>query len=191
MNLLFDIEKQTPPKINGLSYQENFITAEEEGELLKYINERPWETEFKRWVQHYGYHYDYRARIVEPQGYIGPLPMWMQAVAQRLAWSNGPDQCLVNKYEPGQGIAAHIDCEPCFGDRIASLSLGSGATMQFTKGDQKEELYLEPQSLLTLSVCARYEWKHGIPPRKSDILNGFKVSRQRRVSLTFRTVILD
>lgn len=47
-------------------------------------------------------------------------------------------------------------------------------------------IYLEPRSLLILKDDARYKWKHGITSRKSD--NGVK--RQKRVSLTFRKVIL-
>jgi alkylated DNA repair dioxygenase AlkB len=45
---------------------------------------------------------------------------------------------------------------------------------------------LESRSLLILTCDARYKWKHGIALRKSD--NGVK--RQRRISLTFRKVIL-
>jgi hypothetical protein len=38
---------------------------------------------------------------------------------------------------------------------------------------------------------ARNEWLHGIAPRKSDMWEGQKYERQRRVSLTFRKVILE
>lgn len=31
----------------------------------------------------------------------------------------------------------------------------------------------------------------GLSSRKSDVVNGFKIERGRRISLTFRTVILD
>jgi len=82
---------------------------------------------------------------------------------------------------------------PCFGGTIASLTLVSGATMQYTdsKIDQKEELYLQERSLIVLSGAARYEWQHAIPARKSDVVKGFKIERQRRVSLTFRTMVLN
>ena len=46
-------------------------------------------------------------------------------------------------------------------------------------------------SLLVLSSEARYEWDHGIPTRKYDNYNNSKIFRGRRVSLTFRKVILD
>lgn len=48
---------------------------------------------------------------------------------------------------------------------------------------------LAPRSLLVLSGEARFNWTHGIPARKSDVIDGKKIARGRRVSLTFRTVI--
>lgn len=58
--------------------------------------------------------------------------------------------------------------------------------MDLINGTIKKTVYLEPKSLLILQGEARSVWKHGIAARKSD--NGVK--RQRRVSLTFRKVIL-
>ena len=87
---------------------------------------------------------------------------------------------------PGQGIAPHIDCIPCFSDTICSLSLGSSCVMELTNNEVKRSIMLKPRSLLILKNDARYKWKHGIAPRKSDN----KIARNRRISLTFRKVIL-
>jgi hypothetical protein len=38
---------------------------------------------------------------------------------------------------------------------------------------------------------ARYDWRHAIPGRKIDKVDGRAVVRGRRVSLTFRTVRLE
>jgi alkylated DNA repair dioxygenase AlkB len=64
--------------------------------------------------------------------------------------------------------------------------------MRFTEQTTRAQvsLWLAPRSLLLLQGAARYEWHHGIPARKSDLRNGQRVQRQRRVSLTFRTVVL-
>ena len=62
--------------------------------------------------------------------------------------------------------------------------------LDFTNGEQKQSLYLEPQSLAVLSGDARYKWQHGIAARKSDKLHGMNLPRGRRISLTFRTVLL-
>ena len=103
------------------------------------------------------------------------------------------DQVIVNEYKPGQGISSHIDCEPCFKDTIVSLSLGSGCVMNFrNKSDKTKKIpvWLAPRSLVILSGEARYEWLHGIAARKWDEWDGEKHERQRRVSLTFRKVII-
>ncbi|MCU0440029.1 MAG: alpha-ketoglutarate-dependent dioxygenase AlkB [Raineya sp.] len=100
------------------------------------------------------------------------------------------DQVIINEYFAGQGIAHHIDCEPCFEDTIASLSLGSSCAMEFISKDKtiQHEIFLEPRSLLIITSEARYEWLHGIKAKKSDIVDGKTKVRDRRLSLTFRKV---
>lgn len=189
MQLLLEIEEEAMPTIPGLTYIPDFISREEESALIASIDDQPWLTDLKRRVQHYGYKYDYKAHTVTDESYLGSLSDWLEPVAQKLPFK--PDQAIVNEYLPGQGISAHVDCVPCFDDTIASLSLGSGAIMQFTKDVEKQELYLKPRSLIVLSGEARYEWTHAISARKSDVVNGFKIERERRISLTFRHVILN
>jgi alkylated DNA repair dioxygenase AlkB len=148
-------------------------------------------------VQHYGYRYDYKARSVDPSSmYLGPLPNWITPFIQKKLFKDNlveqaPDQLIVNEYEPGQGISPHIDCVPCFAETIISLSLGSSALMVFSHGSTGEQvsLLLEPRSLLIMKGEARYQWKHSIPGRKTDIHQGEIIERRRRVSLTFRNVI--
>ena len=197
MQLLFDIEEEASPDIEGLSCIPDFINHDEERALIEAIDQQPWLNDLKRRVQHYGYKYDYKARAVTNDAYLGPLPDWLKPIANRLKerdiFKAVPDQVIANEYQPGQGISGHTDCVPCFGETIASISLGSCTTMQFTKPEtgQREELYLRERSLIVLSSAARYEWQHAIPARKSDVVNGFKIERQRRVSLTFRTMLLS
>jgi alkylated DNA repair dioxygenase AlkB len=99
-----------------------------------------------------------------------------------------PAQALVNEYEPGQGIAAHKDYAPF--DEVASLSLLSGCLMEFTKPGPRivHSLWLDPLSLIVLTGEARHEWTHAIRPRLSDFVEGQKIPRQRRLSLTLRTI---
>ncbi|MEL6310548.1 MAG: alpha-ketoglutarate-dependent dioxygenase AlkB, partial [Chloroflexota bacterium] len=91
------------------------------------------------------------------------------------------------------GISPHVDCEPCFDDTILSLSLGSACLMDFThiEGQHTNSILLAPRSLLIMAGEARYDWKHGIAARKSDVVDGKRIARQRRISLTMRKVILD
>ncbi|MDD9901013.1 MAG: alpha-ketoglutarate-dependent dioxygenase AlkB [Alphaproteobacteria bacterium] len=194
---LFPATKATPePSIPGLSLTSGYISADEEQALLSAIDGQLWLTDLKRRVQHYGYRYDYKARAITKELYLGPLPEWLQPLCGKLhadkIFAQKPDQVIVNEYLPGQGISSHVDCVPCFGDTIASLSLGSACIMELSnpKTEDKREVLLEPQSLITLTGLARYEWLHGIPARKSDVIHGLRRMRERRVSLTFRKVIL-
>ena len=192
---LFPHEQPYRPEISGLTYTPDFITPTEEQELLQTIDAQPWLTDLKRRVQHYGWKYDYTARRVDETMRLGHLPEWLMALCQRLEQQGHfpklPDQVIINEYQPGQGIAPHIDCVPCFEETIASLSLGSPCVMDFTHANtgEKTSRLLEPRSLLLISGDARYQWKHGIAARKSDKHNGQIIPRGRRVSLTFRNLI--
>lgn len=181
-------------EIPGLTYIPEYMPADEQRQLLDLIDQKPWSGELKRRVQHYGYKYDYKKRAVSLQ-YLGELPAWAKKLAGRLHQEGLPpqipDQLIVNEYKPGQGIARHIDCVPCFGDTILSLSLGSACVMNFTHipAGTKTALLLQPGSLLILQGEARYQWQHGIAPRQRDKYRGAEFARTRRVSLTFRTVL--
>lgn len=177
---------------SGLKYLPDFVSGEEALYLVDKIDAQPWRSDLKRRVQHYGYRYDYKARQTREEDYLGPLPPFLQVLAERLThaghFGSIPDQVIVNEYMPGQGISAHVDCRPCFGGVIASLSLLSPCIMRLEnrKISQQVDLTLEPGSLLVLSGEARHVWTHAIPARKSDIVNGQKQPRSRRLSLTFR-----
>ena len=168
--------------IAGLRYAAGFVAAPDAAALVAAIDAQPWLDDLARRVQHYGWRYDYRARRVAPDMYLGPLPAFLSALVARLDFA--PDQAIVNEYVPGQGIAHHVDCVPCFGETIASASLLSRCEMEFRRGDTRHAILLEPGSLLVLSGEARYDWSHAIRARGSD----HGVPRGRRLSVTFRTV---
>lgn len=183
--------------VAGLSYAPDYISPDTEKALIEQIDSQPWITELKRRVQHYGYKYDYKARGITQDLRIGAIPDWLAGLCDDLLaqgyFKHVPDQVIVNEYQPGQGISPHVDCVPCFGETIASLSLGAPCVMDFMhpQSDAKSSMLLEPRSLLMLSGDARYAWQHGIAARKSDRFDGQIIERARRLSLTFRTVILD
>jgi len=64
--------------------------------------------------------------------------------------------------------------------------------MNFTNPEtnQKTPLILPSRSLLILKNDARYKWQHGIIGRKTYKIDGKIIHLQRRVSLTFRNIIL-
>jgi alkylated DNA repair dioxygenase AlkB len=101
--------------IPGLLYVENFINEAEES---------------------YGYKYNYKARSIDREkDYLGPFPDFGGKVARRLVrkgyFETLPEQLIVNEYLPGQGISAYIDQPVIFGEKVASLSLGSNTVMIF------------------------------------------------------------
>jgi alkylated DNA repair dioxygenase AlkB len=178
-------------------YVPDFVTQAEEQGLLAHVDREPWMTDLRRRVQHYGYRYDYRARVIDISMHLGPIPMWLLRIGERLVeggyFPELPDQVIINEYEPGQGIRDHVDCEPCFGPTIVSVSLGSACVMNLTqKGTRRRTgCLLEQRSAVVLQNSARYDWMHGIAARRKDVWFGQTIERKRRVSLTFRQVILS
>lgn len=183
--------------IEGLSYITNFIALSEQEFLIQEIDKLPWLADLKRRTQHYGYKYDYTKKKINNESYVGPIPEFLKIYTSRLTkqrWfddQHKPDQVIINEYLPGQGISKHVDCVSCFTDTIASISLNSSCIMEFEKNNKKGSLLLEPLSLLVLTNDARYGWTHAINPHLKDIWNKQEVPRERRISLTFRKVIIS
>ncbi|WLS04232.1 alpha-ketoglutarate-dependent dioxygenase AlkB [Shinella oryzae] len=179
----------------GAIYIREFLSREEEGAIEDWLDTGEWSNTLKRRVQHFGYLYDYRARAVNADAYLGTLPEWLETLAERLVTRGYaidlPDQVIANEYLPGQGISAHIDCAPCFDDTIISISLLSQCEMVFRErsGSRSLAVVLRPRSGIVLKGASRYDWTHEIPARKSDVVDGAKVDRRGRISLTFRKVI--
>jgi alkylated DNA repair dioxygenase AlkB len=181
----------------GVLYFSDFLSCAEEETIRFRLDAGEWSNILKRRVQHFGYLYDYKARVVAADAYLGQLPEWLQTLAKRLVASgycaDQPDQVIANEYLPGQGISAHVDCVPCFSDTIISISLLSQCEMVFRERSSSRSLpvLLQRRSGIALTGAGRYDWTHEIPARKSDIVLGAKVERGRRISLTFRKVVHD
>jgi alkylated DNA repair dioxygenase AlkB len=169
---------------DGLTLLPDFITEEEETQLLQHINDSEWNTSLKRRTQHYGFEYNYTDKSATKRAQ--PLPEWTEPLCERLNpyFKQHPEQLIVNEYTPGQGIAAHIDRIDAFGPVIVSVSLGSDIIMDFSRNGITKELLLPRRSALVLERDARYKWFHGIAARKKD----HGKERGTRVSLTFRTM---
>ena len=185
-------------KIRGLRYIPNYITEFQHDWLLNQIDKQQWHSFAKRRAQHYGPQYDYKTGKLNHDTGMNELPGWLNRLSHKLHKDGHipevPNQVLVSEYQPGQGIGGHIDREPWFKNTIISLSLGSSCIMDFTNQydrTNKVSVWLAPRSIAVLREAARYTWLHGIPARKSDMWDGRKYARQRRVSLTFRNVIIE
>jgi len=51
------------------------------------------------------------------------------------------------------------------------------------------ERVLDPGSLLVLAGPARTDWRHEIPARRSDMVEGVRRALERRVSVAFLTIV--
>ena len=178
--------------IPGLVYVTEFLTEAEERALVSTIDAAMWSDPLQRRVQHYGWRYDYKMRRIDTDMRLGPLPGWADELAKRLL-AGGllrelPDQVIVNEYIKNQGISKHTDCEPCFADGIAMISLLESWEMNFrqAKPSKKVAHLLERRSVAVMTQEARYGWTHEIPPRLKEP-GGLR--RERRISVTFRKVI--
>ena len=189
---------QADPDVPGLRYVPDFISQEEEERIIERIDGCEWRTELKRNVQHYGWRYDYTARHVDSSMRLGPLPDWADGIGRRLVadelLSAPPDQVIVNEYKANQGISRHVDSQG-FADGIVTISLLESWEMVFRQRgaqEQKVSRRLERRSAMVLTGAARYDWTHEIPVRKNetDPSSGKRWKRKRRISLTFRRVIV-
>ncbi len=174
------------PSIPGLAYIPDYIDEPEQRRLAAAIDQMPWDARWQRRIQPYG-------GVYGRGGSAPPIPDWGRRLALKLRADGITatlfDQMLVNEYLPGQGIALHRDYEP-YDRTVVSLSLLSPYLMDFREPatGRMESILLEPRSLLVLSDAARYEWRHGIARRKSDVWQGVRIDRGRRLSVTFRKV---
>ena len=180
--------------ISGLYIVQNFISGKEEKTLMKIISGQEWDKSLSRWTQQYGYKYNYKKRGVLEDDYIGELPEWLKSLCEKMNDVNEysgkeKDQVIINQYRPSEGIAKHKDA-PIFDDEICSISLGSQCTMIFRKGTDVHEILLKPRSLLIMTGDARYKYTHKIKKVKTDRINGKRVYRGIRISITFRKMLL-
>lgn len=175
-----------PPE--GLLYRPDFLTSDEERELLVEIERYPFHEVrmrgqvARRTVVHFGWDYDYDGWKVHP---TTPPSARLRALADRCAAEAGVaaealEQFLVARYPPGATIGWHRDA-PMFGTPVIGISLASSCTMKFRRKEGEGFVVsvqtLAPRSLYILSGPARSHWQHSIPP-----------IRELRYSISMRTL---
>ena len=169
---LFDAPAAFP---NGFEYQPNFITAEEEAELLRHIQALPLKNApFKEYVA--------KRRVY---GWWGTrkLPEWLLPITAKIEqWHGLPagalKNALVSEYSPGTGVGWHRDQPPY--TKIFGLSLAGWAQFDLRpnrNASTKEpvSLTVEPRSLYVMQGESRERFQHRVEPTKT-----------LRYSITFR-----
>ncbi|XP_045465810.1 alpha-ketoglutarate-dependent dioxygenase alkB homolog 6 [Harmonia axyridis] len=189
-------------------YIPNFISVEEENEILKNVYSAPkpkWTYLSNRRLQDYGGVPHKRGMIPEK------IPHWLNKYMDRirnLGVFEGtlPNQVLVNEYMPGQGIMPHLD-GPLFHPIVTTISCGSHTILNFLNNDVIRnkvcELLLERCSLVIIKNDMYTKYLHSIDEKESDTISnkcinleqcsrkfkiGENLKRQTRVSVTIRNV---
>jgi alkylated DNA repair dioxygenase AlkB len=178
--------------VPGLFLYPDFIDEAKEGQLLNEIDSQTWIVDYLRRLQYYGY----RNELDKPYDLIKfpiPMPSLIEQLSHEIVEQGiillQPDQVIINEYVPGEGIKPHKD-RAYYENQICGVNLGSSCIMRFIRGANLEVIDVEipRRSLYVMQDDARKKWKHGIPPRKKDKVDGQVQHRERRVSITYRKV---
>lgn len=179
-----------PALPQGMRYEEDFLSPEEEAGLVARIAQLPLapmkyrQYEALRRVVSYGGQYDFSAQKLAA---AEPVPAWLHPLRARAAlWSGvAPEaftQALVAEYRVGTPLGWHRDV-PDFED-IVGISLGHAGVMRFrpyphVAGSRAGtlKLVLAPRSIYLLRGASRWNWQHAVSPTPG-----------LRYSITFRTV---
>lgn len=171
---------------DGLLYQPDFLSAQEEARLLHIFAGLNFE-EFnfhgyaaKRRVLEFGFEYDFTTRQATP---AQNFPSFLIETRQRAAAFAGLEsgalvEGMISQYPPGAPIGWHRDA-PQFGV-IIGISLNSASRMRFKPYKSSGKiisLELEPRSIYVMRGPARWRFQHSIP-----------AVTQLRYSITFRTL---
>lgn len=177
-----ELEENVPPfRLNGMTYQENFIKKPTSlFEILR--TEVEWDERMAaRKTASFGQAYNYSQIQYPFQPFSQPLQEIVTSLSESLGFI--PNNCLINYYLDGKSkMGFHSDQTDILskGTGVAIVSLGATRTLRFRNIQNKEFLHdfpLTSGSLLYMSQEIQHGWQHAIP--KSDTAEG-------RMSLTFR-----
>jgi alkylated DNA repair dioxygenase AlkB len=187
MQTLFPVEKNYP---EGFQYFPDFITEQEEQQLLKEISSIQLNTfnfqgyEAKRKVASFGYDYSFDKRTVSKGKEIPIAFDWLiLRVALKLSLSAEKfAELLITEYPIGSVINWHRDAPPF--DVIAGISLNSACVFKLRPHEKLNQsrgntisIPVQRRSLYIIQGLARSDWQHSISPVK-----------QVRYSITLRTM---
>uniref|UniRef100_A0A6P6XYU0 Alpha-ketoglutarate-dependent dioxygenase alkB homolog 6-like n=1 Tax=Dermatophagoides pteronyssinus TaxID=6956 RepID=A0A6P6XYU0_DERPT len=179
MNYL-DYKIDHPLVPDSIFYIPNFIESDDERKLIDHIKQAPkpkWQYLSNRSLQVYGGYPNKNGMLAED------LPQWLQVYANKLQQmnifdGNLPNQVLINRYEPGQGILAHED-GPLYYPVVATINTGSHTVLNFyeklsTSNECSRKyrfsLLLWPRSLSILKQDAYQKYLHEIEEIDEDII---------------------
>jgi alkylated DNA repair dioxygenase AlkB len=180
-----DLFQASPALPEGFRYQPDFLTANEEHDLVERFADLPFkEFEFrgyrgKRRVLSYGWQYDFNRMELQRTEDMPAFLLPLRERAARLAGLEASDfqHVLLTEYAAGAGIGWHKD-KPMFAE-VVGISLGSPCVFRFRRKAgskwERASVVTEPRSAYLLQGPSRTEWEHSIPDVNS-----------LRYSITFR-----
>jgi alkylated DNA repair dioxygenase AlkB len=187
MNTLFPLAPDYP---EGFSYFPDFITEEEETELLKVIagidlhNFSFQGFTANRKVASFGYDYSFdNGKLTKGKEIPETFIFLIEKVCNHINIATDEfAELLVTEYSPGTVINWHRDAPPF--DLIAGISFAGDCTFRLRPHDKTKQnrssvisFPVQRRSLYIIKDSARSEWQHSIAPVK-----------QTRYSITLRTL---
>lgn len=149
----------------GLFVYNDFLTKEEENDLLKEIHIKSNSINkgnYRNFVKRYGSDKPYKSNIISKD-----IPEYLLKLSYKMLNENKikeiQDSITVNQYLKGQKIELHIDTIES-GDVISIISLMGPAVMVFKNKNITFRVQLLPRSLVQLTEDIRWKWLHGIDP---------------------------
>ena len=180
-----DLFQASPALPEGLRYRPDFLTADEEQDLVERFADLPFrEFEFRgyrgnRRVLSFGWQYDFDRMELQR---TDDMPVFLFPLRERAARFAGLEAAdfqhvLLTEYAAGAGIGWHKD-KPMFAE-VVGISLGSPCVFRFRRKAgakwERTSVVTEPRSAYLLQGPSRTEWEHSIPAVDS-----------LRYSITFR-----
>ena len=186
---LFDVTQELP---QGLLYEPEFLSREEEAALLAHI--APLELREARFREYFAkrrvahFHDEVDAPRYDDGGAdsftSGPLPPFLAALRDKVALrldmpASAFIHALVSEYRPGTPIGWHRD-KPAYGIVVGISLAGTGRMRWRPYAHQDAQhtvtLDLAPRSMYVMRDAIRWQWQHSMPPM-----------RELRYSITMRT----
>jgi alkylated DNA repair dioxygenase AlkB len=183
-------EVQQPKFPDGFTYHSDFLTLQEEKDLIKFISTLALHTfqfqgyEAKRKVASFGFDYNFEKRkLTEGK----PIPEVFRPLLLKVATKLQFDlqdfaEVLVTEYPEGAVINWHRDAFPF--ETIVGISLHSDCTFRLRPHDKAKQnrssllsFPVKRRSLYVMKDESRHEWQHSIAPVKHV-----------RYSITLRTL---
>ena len=171
----------------GLLYQEDFISKDEEEALLEEIRALPLEEAkyksftAKRRTASFGSSYDFDTNELGPAPDIPDflLPLRNRVAALVGAKADTFKHALVTEYRPGTELGWHRDVGEF--ELVVGVSLAGSCRMRFRRYPPEKRapiftLDLQPRSVYVLRDEIRWRWQHSVAATK-----------ELRYSITFRT----